>query len=50
MWAGLGTLFGAGLLAGGSVLGSILGSNSSDYAAEKAYDAQMRTNELKNDP
>lgn len=49
MWAGLGTLFGAGLLAGGSVLGSILGSNSSDYAAEKAYDAQMRTNELNYD-
>jgi len=46
MWSALGSLFGAGLLGGGSVLGSVLGAQSSDYAAKKAYDAQMRTNEL----
>lgn len=46
MWTALGTLLGAGLMSGGSVLGSILGANSSDYAAKKAFEAQSATNDL----
>lgn len=46
MWPLLSGLLGAGLMAGGSVFSSILGSSSSDYAAKKSYDAQMKTNEM----
>lgn len=44
MWTALGTLLGAGILSGGSILGAGIGAASSDYAAAKSYDAQMKTN------
>lgn len=46
MWSALGALLGAGLMSGGSILGSSIGASSSDYAAAKSYDAAMKTNEL----
>ena len=46
MWAGLGALLGGALLGGGSLLSGLWGSQSSDRASERAYDAQMETNWL----
>lgn len=46
MWSLLGGLLGGALLGGSSIFGSLIGANSSDNAARKAYDAQKETNEL----